>query len=134
MSVENQKVDPEYYVDGVQIAIVPGSFKPVIAPGEIKTRVMASGNKRTLVRGVNNETRLEKHTLSIANTDINGRRVKEWKRRSIAKEYFVVKAVYPDAERADEVLKYASLDNPIEAESSAEGNIELEFTGLSSGV
>lgn len=133
MSVENQLVDPEYYIDGVLVAIVPGSYKPVIAPGEIKTRVMAAGNARTLVRGVDNETRLDKHTLSIANTDVNKRRAKDWKRRSLEGDYFVVKAVFPRGDRADDVLKYASLDNMIEAESSAEGNIELEFTGLSSG-
>lgn len=133
MSVENQLVDPEYYIDGVLVAIVPGSYKSVIGSGEIKSRVMMAGNGRTLVRGVDNETRLEKHTVSIANTDVNKRRVKEWKRRSLEGDYFVNKAVFPNRDRADDVLKYSCLDNMIEAEHSAEGNIELEFTGLSSG-
>jgi hypothetical protein len=133
MSVENQLVDPEYYIDGVLIAIVPGSYKPTVAPGEIKTRVMAAGSNRTLVRGVDNESNLDKHSLSIATTDVNKQRVKNWKNRSLNADYFVVKAVFPNGDRADDVLKYASLDNMIEAEHSAEGNIELEFTGLSSG-
>lgn len=133
MSVENQLVDPEYYIDGVLILIVPGSYKPTIAPGEIKSRVMVAGSSRALVRGVDNETRIDKHTVSIANTDVNKRRVKDWKQRSLAGDYFVNKGVFPNGDRADDILRYASLDNTIEAEHSAEGNIELEFSGLSSG-
>ena len=133
MSVENQLVDPEYHIDGTVIAIVPGSYKPVIAPGEIKTRVMAAGQNRTLVRGVDNESRLDKHTVSVANTDKNKRLVKQLKQRSLDGDYFVCKAIFPNGDRADDILKYASLDNLIEGEHSAEGNIELEFTGLSSG-
>ncbi len=133
MSTQNQLFDPEFYVDGILVPIVPGSYKAPIAPGEIKTRVLMSGQGRTLVRGVDNESRIDKASVTLAVTDKAKKQIKEWKRRSMELDHFVVKAVFPKGDRADDILKFASLDNDPEAEYSADGNVDLEFTGISSG-
>lgn len=133
MAVDKQLVAPEYYIDGVLVPIVPNSYKATFAPGEIKTRAMGAGTAISLVRGVDLGTKIVKHTIEIPTTATNKQLVADLKQRSETGDYFVNKAVFPNSERTDDVLKYASLDNPIEAEYSAEGNMQLEFTGLHSG-
>lgn len=128
-----QLVAPEYYVNDTLIALIPNSYKSTVSAAQINTRVAVAGKHREVLRGVDHESNFDKHTMQIPYTDVNKNLVKEWKRQSEEGNYFVCKAIFPDADRADDVLKYASLDNMIEGEASADGNIELEFTGLSSG-
>lgn len=132
MAGQTQLADASVFINDDLVSIVPGSLKTKVANGEIKSRALATGGANyELVHGLDVETLIDVVSFSIANTDVGQNLVEDWKQRSIDGTYNVIRLTWPGQDVV-KVYKYAAMNNSPDPEHSADGNIDVEFSGKQS--
>lgn len=132
MSESLQLADASVYVNDELIPIVPGSLKTPAAKGEVKSRFLSTGGSNgIIVSGLDTESMIDKVSFSVGTTPEALSRAEEWKQNTIDGSFNTIRLSWPK-QKIIRSYTQARMDNAPEAEHSADGNFDLEFSALRS--